>query len=100
MKKTGRSAELEEGRDTVIAGRECHSDDGSWVSHFRNGGWISFNVKWESVPKGTEEDQRSFGQVKAPLQKRRAVIRVESAEHKTAEWPAGSDRLGPLQNSE
>ena len=30
--------------------------------------------------KDTEKDQRSFGQVKAPPQNRRAVIRVESAE--------------------
>ena len=30
--------------------------------------------------RDSEEDQRSFGQVKAPPQKRRAVIRVESAE--------------------
>ena len=30
--------------------------------------------------KDTEEDQRSFGQDKAPPQKRRAVTRVESAE--------------------
>ena len=30
--------------------------------------------------KDTEDGQKSFGQVKAPVQKRRAVIRVESAE--------------------
>ena len=32
------------------------------------------------LPRDSEEDQRSAGQVKALLEKRRAVIRVESAE--------------------
>ena len=40
---------------------------------------VSF-VSEVGVSKKSEEDQRSFGQVKALPQKRRAVIRVESAE--------------------
>ena len=91
MLKERRSTEVEEWRDTVVAG-SGHSDGSCWVSKLRNGGWASLGLEAPkrrvgllvsevgALQKDTEGDQKSLGQVMASPQKRRAVIRVESAE--------------------
>ena len=56
-----------------------HPDGSKWVSKSDTEGDL-FLSEGRVLQKDTEEDQRSFGQVKAPPQKGRTVMRVESVE--------------------
>ena len=77
--KERRNTEVEVWRDTVVAEGGCTQKAAAGSRSFEAGG-DHFVSGLGVHQKETEEDQRSFGQVKAPPQKRRAVIRVESAE--------------------
>ena len=71
--------ELEEWRDTVVVGVEVAWMAAAWTPSSEAEGDLLVSAV-EVLQRDSEEDQRSFCQAKAPPQKRRAVIRVESAE--------------------
>ena len=74
--KERRSTEEEEWRETQMLLGVGATQMGATGSRSSETEGDLFLSQGEILKKETEEDQRSFGQVKAPLQKRRAVTRV------------------------
>ena len=71
---------VEECRDTVVAGCGFTQKAAAGSRSSEAEGDLFFVRVGSSLKKATEEGHKSFGQAKAPPRKRRAVVRVESAE--------------------